>query len=63
MSTIVLRTKLYIPAARPELVARPHLIARLNDGLNRKLILVAAPPGYGKTTLVSSWARDCGQPV
>jgi LuxR family maltose regulon positive regulatory protein len=39
------------------------LIARLNDGLNRKLILVAAPPGYGKTTLVSSWARGCGQPV
>lgn len=63
MSTIVLRTKLYIPAARPELVPRPHLIARLNDGLNRKLILVAAPPGYGKTTLVSSWARGCGQPA
>jgi LuxR family maltose regulon positive regulatory protein len=63
MSTIVLRTKLYIPAARPELVPRPHLIARLNDGLNRQLILVAAPPGYGKTTLVSSWARGCGQSV
>jgi LuxR family transcriptional regulator, maltose regulon positive regulatory protein len=63
MSTVLLRTKLYIPAARPELVPRPHLIARLNDGLNRKLILVAAPPGYGKTTLVSSWATSCGQPV
>ncbi len=63
MSTVLLKTKLYIPATRSELVPRPHLIARLNDGLNLKLIFVAAPPGYGKTTLVSSWARGCGQPV
>lgn len=63
MSTVLLKTKLYVPPARPELVPRPHLIARLNDGLNCKLILVAAPAGYGKTTLVSGWARGCGQPV
>ncbi len=63
MSTVLLKTKLYVPPARPEMVPRPHLIARLNDGLNRQLILVAAPPGYGKTTLVSGWARGCGQSV
>ena len=63
MSTVLLKTKLYVPAARPELVPRPHLIDRLNEGLSRKLILVAAPAGYGKTTLLSSWATGCGQPV
>jgi len=63
MSAVLLKTKLYVPAARPELVPRPHLIDRLNEGLSRKLILVAAPPGYGKTTLVGSWATGCGQPV
>jgi LuxR family maltose regulon positive regulatory protein len=63
MSTVLLKTKLHVPAARPEWVPRPHLIARLNEGLSRKLILIAAPPGYGKTTLVSSWATSCGRPV
>src|SRR5512135_1873104 len=63
MSTVLLKTKLYVPVARSELVPRPHLIDRLNEGLSRKLILIAAPAGYGKTTLLSSWARGCGQPV
>jgi LuxR family maltose regulon positive regulatory protein len=63
MSTVLLKTKLHTPLARPELVARPLLIDRLNEGLSRKLILVAAPAGYGKTTLVSSWATSCGQSV
>jgi LuxR family maltose regulon positive regulatory protein len=63
MSTVLLKTKLHVPAARPELVPRPHLIDRLNEGLRRKLTLVAAPAGYGKTTLLSSWAARCGQPV
>jgi LuxR family maltose regulon positive regulatory protein len=63
MSAVLLKTKLYVPAARPELVPRPHLIDRLNQGLRRKLILIAAPAGYGKTTLLSSWAAGCGRPV
>ena len=63
MSTVLLKTKWYVPAARPELVPRPHLIDRLNEGLSRKLILIAAPAGYGKTTLLSSWVAGCGQPV
>ncbi|MGD9002616.1 MAG: AAA family ATPase, partial [Anaerolineae bacterium] len=57
MSTSLLKTKLYIPPLRSELVLRPHLVDRLDGGFRRgrKLILVAAPAGYGKTTLLSEW--------
>jgi LuxR family transcriptional regulator, maltose regulon positive regulatory protein len=51
----LLATKLYAPHARPDLVARPHLFERLTAGLSSKLTLVAAPAGFGKTTLVSAW--------
>jgi len=47
----LLTTKLYIPLARPGLVRRPDLIARLNEGLHRKLTLISAPAGFGKTLL------------
>ena len=55
MHTPILATKLYIPPARPELVARPRLLERLNAGVYRKLTLISAPAGFGKTTLVSEW--------
>jgi LuxR family maltose regulon positive regulatory protein len=45
----LLQTKLYIPPIRQELVSRPRLIERLNAGLNRKLTLISAPAGCGKT--------------
>jgi len=56
----LLTTKLYIPPARPGLVPRPRLIDRLNAGLRAacKLTFVSAPPGFGKTTLLSAWIRD-----
>jgi LuxR family maltose regulon positive regulatory protein len=54
----LLQTKLHVPALRPSFVPRPHLIARLNAGLAGKLILVSAPAGYGKTTLVTEWIRS-----
>ena len=59
---MLLTTKLYIPLPRPNLVPRPHLIERLDDGLQRghRLTLVSAPPGFGKTTLVSEWV--CASP-
>lgn len=63
MSTPVLVTKLYIPPPRPKVVPCPHLIARLNAGLHRKLTLISAPAGSGKTTLVSAWVADCGRQV
>ncbi|UCC85995.1 MAG: hypothetical protein JSV81_14180 [Anaerolineales bacterium] len=63
MEAPLLQTKLYIPARRPELVSRPRLIERLNAGLHRKLTLVSAPAGFGKTTLVSEWMHGCGRQV
>jgi LuxR family maltose regulon positive regulatory protein len=57
MSAPILATKLYIPPPRPQLVPRPRLIERLNEGLSsgRKLTLISAPVGYGKTTMLSEW--------
>src|SRR5690242_4739521 len=55
MSTPILATKLYIPPPRPNVVLRPRLIERLNEGLHRKLTLISAPAGFGKTTLLSEW--------
>ena len=63
MSTPILTTKLYIPPPRSNAVPRTRLIARLNEGLHRKLTLIAAPAGFGKTTLLSAWLADCGRPV
>jgi LuxR family maltose regulon positive regulatory protein len=57
MAMPVLTTKLYIPPPRPEQVPRARLLARLDAalGLHHRLILVSAPPGFGKTTLLSEW--------
>ncbi len=57
MPTTVLATKLFAPARRPLLVARPRLIERLDAVLEpgRKLSLISAPAGFGKTTLVCEW--------
>jgi len=51
----VLATKLYLPRLRPNIVSRPRLLDRLNEGWHRKLTLLSAPAGFGKTTLVSAW--------
>jgi LuxR family maltose regulon positive regulatory protein len=60
---MLLTTKLAIPPNREHLVARPRLVERLNQGLHGKLILVSAPLGFGKTTLLVQWleARQSGQ--
>ena len=51
----LLATKLFVPPARAKLVPRPRLFARLQAGLRDKLTLIAAPAGFGKTTLLSAW--------
>src|SRR6266566_6227082 len=61
--TPILATKLYLPPLRPNVVSRPRLIERLNEGLHRNLILIAAPAGFGKTTLVSEWVAGCQRPT
>ena len=55
MSSPLLRTKIFIPKPRADLVERSRLISELEDGLNRKMTRISAPAGYGKTTLVSEW--------
>jgi LuxR family maltose regulon positive regulatory protein len=57
---VLLTTKLHIPPLRPELVSRRRLIERLDAGLHRKLTLISAPAGFGKTTLVSEWLHGLG---
>jgi LuxR family transcriptional regulator, maltose regulon positive regulatory protein len=65
MSVPILATKLYAPPPRTQLVQRPRLIEQLNEGLamGRKLTLISASAGFGKTTLVSEWIATCGRPV
>jgi len=60
MAMPLLTTKLYVPRARAELVSHPRLTERLNGDVTRKLTLVSAPAGFGKTTLLSEWASHFG---
>src|SRR5688572_16750136 len=64
-STPVLTTKLYVPPSPPKLVARSRLTMQLDAGLveGRKLTLISAPAGFGKSTLVSDWIAHNGRPV
>ncbi len=61
-SELLLSTKLFVPAPRPNRVSRPRLAAQLNACLDKALVLISAPAGYGKTTLVSSWLAECKLP-
>ncbi len=55
MPTPILITKLFPPPLNPDLVKRQDLIDRLSDGLDRKVALISAPAGFGKSTLVGDW--------
>lgn len=63
LTSPILTTKHYIPSLRPDLVPRPRLIERLNREGQVKLILVSAPAGFGKSTLISEWVRSIENPV
>jgi LuxR family maltose regulon positive regulatory protein len=65
LSIPLLKTKLYLPPVRPDLVSRPRLVQQLNRGFRRgrRLTLVSAPAGYGKTTLITEWAAQSDQPL
>jgi LuxR family transcriptional regulator, maltose regulon positive regulatory protein len=56
MSAPILITKLYIPPVCSYQVPRPRLVERLTAELTRKLVLVSAPAGFGKTNLLAEWA-------
>jgi LuxR family maltose regulon positive regulatory protein len=55
---MLLSTKFHVPSIRPTLISHPHLIQRMKDGVSGKLILVSAPAGFGKSTLVAEWVNN-----
>jgi LuxR family transcriptional regulator, maltose regulon positive regulatory protein len=57
------RTKIVVPALRPEILHRRRLLALFDDLLDKKLVIVAAPAGYGKTSLLVDFARQSEMPV
>src|SRR5262245_48214438 len=57
-SNQLLATRLFIPSSPHTIIERPRLFRLLQEGLAYRLILVSAPPGFGKTTLLSSWVRS-----
>src|SRR6266508_3512655 len=59
----LLATKLHVPPGRAGFVARPRLRDQLDEGLARRLMLVCAPAGFGKTALLADWARRSQRPV
>ncbi len=56
---LLLQTKLHRPQYETDVVLRPQLLARLEEGLRYPLSLVSAPAGFGKSTLLSAWLEQC----
>jgi LuxR family maltose regulon positive regulatory protein len=52
---LILPAKLNRPVVDRQYVPRPQLLTRLEDGLNKRLTLISAPAGFGKTTLAAQW--------
>jgi len=60
MVSPLLATKFHVPSPLPQLVPRPRLMARMNEGIARPLTLISAPAGFGKTTLLAEWLTSVG---
>ena len=54
----LLATKFFVPTPSGTLISRPCLMALLHQSLERSLTLVSAPAGFGKTTLLATWAQS-----
>jgi LuxR family maltose regulon positive regulatory protein len=60
---VLLATKLHMPRPQPGIVPRPRLVDRLDEALARGLVLVCAPAGFGKTSLLADWSGRRRWPV
>lgn len=63
ISIPITRTKLIIPRRRGEIMSRPRLLAVLEEAIDKRLVIVAAPAGYGKTSLLVDFVHQTLQPV
>jgi len=61
-TTPFISTKLHQPSLAEDHVHRTHPLNRLSKNIHRSLTLVSAPAGYGKSTFVSCWLKDCNLP-
>jgi LuxR family transcriptional regulator, maltose regulon positive regulatory protein len=59
----LLATKLHVVRPQPDIIVRERLSQRAEELIRRRLILVSAPAGFGKTTLVSSWIEEHSFPT
>jgi len=57
------KTKIVVPHRRPEILTRPRLLERMKGLLNNKLVLLSAPAGYGKTSLLIDLAQNADMKV
>ncbi|NNL78316.1 MAG: helix-turn-helix transcriptional regulator, partial [Desulfobacterales bacterium] len=58
-----LKTKLHIPPLQSRWIGRPRLVKQMDEGFARKLTLISAPAGFGKTTLLVDWVYNRRIPV
>ncbi len=59
----IVRTKVVVPRKRPDLLRRTRLVDFIHEHIDRKLILISASAGYGKTSLLTDYAYDTDLPV
>ena len=63
MSLPLISTKIHVPPRRASAITRQRLVEQLNEGKRRKLTLISASAGFGKTTLLSDWCHQSHERV
>ncbi len=62
-SSTVLKTKIFLPPLRSGVTPRPRLVRLIDEGIQKKVLLVSAPAGFGKSTLLIEWAAQSRLPA